>query len=133
LTNQEKITFLVESYTKQMQDWFNADVERREVESFAQLFHDDWKIVHKKLPGFTGNKENYLNHWKTGGIYGKHKDDKIKYSFSNLEITELSDVFFLVTFIQEYEFSLKSNKWPLTMIVMYEEKTEKMVFYYTHE
>lgn len=127
----EKIASTIDAYTKNLQDWFNADIKLEELESFSQMFHDDWKIVNKNVPGFVGDKRNFLTHWTT--LYGKHKDDRIKYFFSNLEIIQLSDLFYLTTFVEHYEFSSKNNKWPMTIILKYDKATDIMTLFYTHE
>jgi hypothetical protein len=127
----EKISSAIDAYTKHLQDWFNADITMEELETFSQMFHDDWKIVNRNVPGFIGGKQNFLNHWKT--LYGKHKSDRITYFSSNLEIQLLSDVFYLATFVEQYELDSKNNKWPITMILKYDKTSDKMIIFYTHE
>jgi hypothetical protein len=131
MSMNEEIVSTIDAYTKHLQDWFNADIKKEELESFAQIFHDDWKIVNRNVPGFVGDKRNFMNHWIT--LYGKHKDDRIEYSFSKLEINQLSDLFYLVTFVEHYEFSKKKNEWPITVILKYNKDADKMTFYHTHE
>ena len=128
---EEKIESTIDSYTKHLEDMFNADIEIEAVENISQMFDDKWEIVNKNIPGFTGDKQSFFTHMKT--LYGRHKDDRITYYFSDLKINKLSDNFYLTTFIQGYEFSKKSNKWPMTVILKVNDQKDEITFYHLHE
>jgi hypothetical protein len=128
---EEKIESTIASYTKHLEDWFNADIEMEDVDNVSQMFDDDWEIVNRNIPGFTGDKQSFITHMKT--LYGRHKDDRITYYFSDLKMKNLGDNFYLTTFVQGYEFSKKNNKWPMTAILKFDEYKDEMTFYYVHE
>ncbi|MHA2030485.1 MAG: hypothetical protein ACW99Q_13930, partial [Candidatus Kariarchaeaceae archaeon] len=57
---EEKIESTIASYTKHLEDWFNADIEMEDVDNVSQMFDDDWEIVNRNIPGFTGDKQSFI-------------------------------------------------------------------------